>query len=94
MQQAVTILRGIAGADMEQFGLKQGDHFYMARDKGTDTFRVVKWDRVRWVCSCGQGKCDHKFQVNEFLTQEFIQSRMTTGDDLAAHLDDERRSRR
>jgi hypothetical protein len=91
--QVVSILRATAGADMPEVYLKAGDTFYMARDGESTSFRVVKWDRVRWVCSCGQGKCDHKLMVNDFLTEEF-QKRLATEDDLGAHIEDELRSHR
>ncbi len=90
MQQEVritNILRAVAGADMPEAHIKEGGRFYMVRDAEIGAFRVVKWDRVRWLCSCGKGPCEHKRYVNDFLTEEFVKSR-ATGDDLAAHVED------
>ncbi len=71
--QPVMILRARASADIPAVGLKAGESFYLARDG--EHYRAVKWDRVRWVCSCGQGACEHKLAVNEFVFEQSQQSR-------------------
>ena len=68
--QPVTIVRAKAKTDLPEVGIKQGDIFYLARDEQSQSFRAVKWDRVRWVCSCGQGACTHKLAVNDFVFEQ------------------------
>jgi hypothetical protein len=91
--QPVTILRALAESAIPEAGIKQGDTVYLARDTSvtsTDRFFVVKWERVRWVCSCGKRACDHQRQVNTFVFER-IQKERTTNDpeELTAHLRDE-----
>jgi hypothetical protein len=86
--QVVTIVRATAHTDLPELGIKQGDTFYLAHNGQPQNFRVVKWDRVRWVCSCGKGACEHKLAVNELVLKE-LQKCQITGDDLVAHVEDE-----
>src|SRR5690348_10699351 len=89
------ILKAKASADLPETGIKEGDTFYIVRDgnSGPDLrFRVVKSDGVKWVCSCGKGRCEHKFLVNEFLFKETQARWEVTGirdEDLLAHVADE-----
>ncbi len=94
--RSVTILRAIASEDIPEVEVKRGDQIYLARDTDTTDkgrFFVVRWKRIRWICSCGQGKCNHKLMVNDFLTEEF-QKRLATEDDLGAHIENGLRSYR
>jgi len=65
------ILKARAESDLPEIGVHAGDIVYLARDTETSVqatrFRVVKWHIDRWICSCGQGRCEHKFVVNEFV---------------------------
>lgn len=95
--QPVTALRARASADMPELGLQTGDTFYMVRD-GAPTglsarFRIVKWTGTRWFCSCGEGRCEHKRMISDFLFQE-SEKRRTTGDDLSAQIEDDIRTDR
>jgi len=72
---------------------KQGDTFYLAYDGERPRFHLVKWEHVRWVCSCGKGKCEHKFLVNELVFAE-SQQRRATDEDLIPHVEDDLRSNR
>lgn len=95
--QEVTILRAQATTDMPEIGIKHGDIFYITGD-GQDgspsaRFRIVKWERIRWVCSCGKGACEHKLMVNTFVF-ELSQKRSITRDDLVPYVEDELRINR
>ena len=83
--QAVTILRGIASVDIAEIGVKQGDRVYLARDGETNSFCVVRWERTRWVCSCGRGACEHKLRVNTFVFEESQKCRVPD-DESVAHM--------
>src|SRR5258708_10111132 len=88
--QPVTILRVLAESAIPEAGIKQGDTVYLARDTSvtsTDRFFVVKWERVRWVCSCGKRACDHQRQVNTFVFWRLQTGRITTDpENFTAHL--------
>ena len=87
---AVTILRGIASVDFPEIGVKQGDRVYLARHAQTNSFCVVRWQRTRWVCSCGRSACEHKLSVNSFVFEE-SQRRRVPGGESVAHVTDELR---
>lgn len=86
--QGVTVFRASAGMTFPEVGIKQGDRFFLVRDEASGHFCAVQWDRIHWVCSCGNRKCTHQLIVNEFLTQECMKRRIT-GDDFTAHIEDD-----
>ena len=68
------ILRATARTDVPEIGIKQADTFYLVYDSRRRCCHLVKWEQVRWVCSCGKGKCEHKFRVSEFVFAESQQT--------------------
>ena len=53
-----TTIRCVARVDMPEYGIKQGDVFYLARSSKNDgTYYVQTWDyaNIAWQCSCPAG---------------------------------------
>lgn len=92
MEELLTILQTTAVDDLLEAGIKAGNRLYLVRDGRINRFLVVKWDLTHWICSCNKGACTHQLQVNTFVFNESQKQRMT-GEDLAAHLDDQRSAR-
>jgi hypothetical protein len=69
--QNVTIIPARACGSSLDAGIKDQEKLYLAWDQRSHRLFVVQWDRVRWVCSCGGGICEHKMRVNDFLVEEF-----------------------
>ncbi len=66
------ILRERTYVDMPEVNVKQGEWFYLVYDGKQGAFWVVRWDRVKWRCSCKKSRCEHCLMVNTFLTEKFM----------------------
>ncbi len=66
---ATTVVRAIAGDDMPEVGISRDESIYVTWESATRELCIVRWDRLRWMCSCGKRACEHKRAVNEFVFQ-------------------------
>ena len=85
---SLMVLRATASTDLPALDLKRGGVFYLVSDSALHSIHLVRWDRIHWLCSCNQGACAHKRVVNDFVFEASQQGRIT-GDDLAAHIEDD-----